>query len=124
MHYNSRRLPATTCISKGEHFMKPHLALARAIAIAFLALLALPAFADSAIVDCSGATPGAFITIHAALATLPAAGPNIITVSGTCAENVVMFGRTDLTIIGSPSATVVPGNPNGRLLVIFSSQRI
>ncbi|HMC30484.1 MAG TPA: threonine/serine dehydratase, partial [Candidatus Angelobacter sp.] len=28
------------------------------------------AFADSAVVDCSGATPGAFTSIHAALAAL------------------------------------------------------
>jgi hypothetical protein len=104
--------------------MKPHLALARAMAIAFLALLALPAFADGAVVDCTGATPGAFTTIHAALATLPAAGPNIITVTGTCAENVVMFGRTDLIIMGNPSATVIPGNPNGHLLSISGSQRV
>jgi hypothetical protein len=76
------------------------------------------------VVDCSGATPGAFTTIHAALASLPQAGPNFISVSGTCAENVTMFGRTDLSIVGNPSATVVPGNPNGRLLAISASQRI
>ncbi|HET8892247.1 MAG TPA: right-handed parallel beta-helix repeat-containing protein [Candidatus Angelobacter sp.] len=95
----------------------------------FISLLAvlLPAsraFAAGATVDCSGATPGAFTTITAALASLPAAGPNSISVTGTCHENVVMFGRTDLTIFGNPTATVVPGNANGRLLAIFGSQRI
>ena len=89
----------------------------------FICLLAvlLPsslAFADGATVDCSGATPGAFTTITAALASLPAAGPNSIAVTGTCHENVVMFGRTDLTIFGNPTATVVPGNANGHLLAI------
>src|SRR5260370_4784286 len=35
-----------------------------------------------------------------------------------------MFGRTDLIIFGNPTATVVPGNANGRLLSINGSQRI
>jgi hypothetical protein len=82
------------------------------------------AFAAGAVVDCSGATPGAFTTITAALASLPAAGPNSISVTGTCHENVVMFGRTDLIIFGNPTATVVPGNANGHLLAISGSQRI
>ena len=37
-------------------------------------LLSSFAFAASAVVDCSGATPGAFTSIHDALASLPAAG--------------------------------------------------
>jgi hypothetical protein len=82
------------------------------------------AFAGNATVDCSGATPGAFTTITAALASLPAAGPNSISVTGTCHENVVMFGRTDLIIFGNPTATVVPGNPIGHLLAIAGSQRV
>ena len=95
----------------------------------FICLLAvlLPsslAFADGATVDCSGATPGAFTTITAALASLPAAGPNSISVTGTCHENVVMSGRTDLTIFGNPTATVVPGNANGHLLAIDASQSV
>jgi len=92
-----------------------------------LLLVLLPsslAFAAGATVDCTGATPGAFTTITAALASLPAAGPNSISVTGTCHENVVMFGRTDLTIFGNPTATVVPGNANGHLLAIAASQRV
>src|SRR5215472_12748233 len=81
-------------------------------------------FAAGAVVDCSGATPGAFTTITAALASLPAAGPNSISVVGTCHENVAVVGRTDLTIFGNPTATVVPGNVNRRLLVIVASQRV
>jgi hypothetical protein len=93
------------------------------LACSFL-LLSSFAFAASAVVDCSGATPGAFTSIHDALASLPAAGPNSISVTGTCHENVVMAGRTDLNISGNPSATVVPGNPNGHLLAIDASQRV
>ncbi|MGZ4855467.1 MAG: right-handed parallel beta-helix repeat-containing protein, partial [Candidatus Angelobacter sp.] len=90
----------------------------------FLLLSSGLAFAAGATVDCSGATPGAFTTITAALASLPSAGPNSISVTGTCHENVVMFGRTDLIIFGNPTATVVPGNPNGHLLAIAASQRV
>lgn len=77
-----------------------------------------------AVVDCSGGTPGAFTSINAALASLPAAGPNSVSVVGTCHENVVFVGRSDLTIFGNPTATVVPGNANGHLLAINSSTRI
>ena len=34
-------------------------------------LIALPALANTVNVDCSGATPGAFTTVAAALASLP-----------------------------------------------------
>lgn len=94
------------------------------IGIVLLTILPATAFAAGAVVDCSGATPGAFTSITAALASLPAAGPNSISVVGTCHENVVFFGRTDLTIFGNPTATVVPGNANGHLLAIVGSQRI
>jgi hypothetical protein len=105
--------------------MKLRLSGPRFLSACSLVLLFSPlTFAGSAVVDCSGATPGAFTTITAALASLPAAGPNSISVTGTCHENVVMFGRTDLSIFGNPSATVVPGNANGHLLAISGSQRV
>ena len=89
-----------------------------------LLLLSSFAFADSAVVDCSGATPGAFTTVTAALASLPAAGPNSIAVSGTCTENIVIVNRTDLAILGNPSATIHAANSNGRVLTIFDSLRV
>jgi Right handed beta helix region len=95
------------------------------IGIVSLVLLPAAAFAAGAVVDCSGATPPpAFSSINAALASLPATGPNSISVVGTCHENVVFFGRNDLTIFGNPTATIVPGNANGHLLAINSSPRI
>ena len=95
-------------------------------AVSVLLFLLVPGlmFGASAVVDCSGATPGAFTTITAALASLPPAGPNSISVVGTCQENVVVFGYSDLAIFGNPTATVIPGNANGRLLSIIRSQRI
>jgi hypothetical protein len=90
-----------------------------------LLFLAPGLMSAQAIVDCSGATPPpAFTSITAALASLPNAGPNTILVTGTCHENVVMFGRTDLNISGNPTATVVPGNALGHLLSINASQRV
>jgi len=87
-------------------------------------LLPAAAYGASATVDCSGATPGAFSTITAALATLPSSGPNSISVKGTCSENVSIVNRTDLAIFGNPTATVHSPNPNVRLLFVTSSQRI
>src|SRR5947208_4700223 len=89
-----------------------------------LMLLPAAAFGAGATVDCSGATPGAFTTITAALASLPAAGPNSISVTGACVETVFIIGRTDLTIFGNPTATVLPPNPNSRPLVIINSRAI
>ena len=96
----------------------------KVVSVVLLLLLPTLSFGASAVVDCTGATPGAFTTITAALASLPAAGPNSISVVGTCQENVVFFGHSDLTIFGNPTATVTPGNANGHLLAISNSQRI
>lgn len=49
-------------------------------------------------VDCSGSNPAAFPSINAALNTLNFVGPNTITVSGTCHENVALVQRDRLTI--------------------------
>jgi Right handed beta helix region len=89
-------------------------------------LLPVAAHANNAVVDCSGATPGAFTSITAALATLPKAGPNSITVSGgPCSDNVLVRGFSDLAIQSAgPSVTINPANPNRRLLNIFDSRNI
>src|SRR5947209_5310671 len=89
-----------------------------------LLLMPAAAFGANATVDCSGATPGAFTSIAAALASLPAAGPNFISVTGTCHESAVIVGRTSLNISGNPTATITPSNPNGRGIVVFASQQV
>ena len=94
------------------------------LAILCFALLPAAAYGASAVVDCSGATPGAFTTITAALATLPNAGPNSISVKGTCTETVAIVNRTDLSILGNPTATIQFGTPTARLLRVSDSQRI
>jgi Right handed beta helix region len=95
----------------------------KVVSLLFLLVPSLMSGAD-AVVDCTGATPGAFTSISAALASLPAAGPNSVSVAGTCHENVVFVGRSDLIIFGNPTATILPGNANGHLLAINNSQRI
>jgi hypothetical protein len=124
--YSPPDFSTTTQEVRGIRIMKICSSGYKLLCICLLAVLLSTsrAFADGAVVDCSGATPGAFTTITAALASLPDAGPNSISVTGTCHENVVMFGRTDLTIFGNPTATVVPGNANGHLLSINASQRV
>lgn len=82
------------------------------------------AFATDTTVGCPGGTPGAFTTINAALASLPATGPNSIAVSGTCTENVFVFNRTDLSIFGNPTATIQPATPTGRPMFFSGSQRV
>jgi hypothetical protein len=67
---------------------------------------AIPLHAATATVDCSGATPGAFTSINAALATLDAFGPHTINVSGTCIENVAIRNHDRITLQGVPTATV------------------
>ena len=69
-------------------------------------LVSLPLSAATVVVDCSGATPGAFTTISSALATLNDSGPNTINVTGTCNEALQIQYRDRLIIEGSPSAEV------------------
>jgi len=61
-------------------------------------LLSVLASAASVNVDCTGSNPQAFPSINAALNTLDLVGPNTITVSGTCHENVALTQRDRLTI--------------------------
>jgi parallel beta helix pectate lyase-like protein len=64
--------------------------------IAALFLPAARARAQFLIVDCSGANPSAFPTINSAL---PYAGPGaFIAVTGTCNEDVYLFGFNNLTL--------------------------
>jgi hypothetical protein len=104
--------------------MKSASSLLRIVVCCFVLAAPKLMFAAGATVDCTGATPGAFTSITAALASLPAAGPNSITVIGPCHENVFVLNRTDLAIVGNPTATVRPGTANGHLLVIAGSQRV
>ncbi len=84
--------------------------LRRAAVVALCSLFSHALFAATATVDCTGATPGAHSSIGAALATLDEDGPHLISVSGTCTEQVEVAFRDRLTLEGSPTARLeAPG---------------
>jgi hypothetical protein len=91
-----------------------------------LFLLCSPAFGNNVAVDCSGANPNAFHSIGAALSRLSLTGPNSITVSGTCVENVFVSEFDRLTIqAASGHATIMnAANPAGITLIISGSHNI
>lgn len=66
-------------------------------------------------------------TISEAIATLTAlgpvgtAGPNKVLVSGTCNENVTINGMANLTLEGTPSATI-NGNANGNGVALWVTE--
>lgn len=93
--------------------------------VGVLVLLAPPAAADSVSVDCDGG-PANFSSIQGALNTLDLVGPHLITVTGTCQENPNISQRSNLTIEAPVGqiATIKPGNPLSRLLIVFGSQNI
>src|SRR5713226_7050483 len=81
-------------------------------------LLPTAARAANATVDCSGATPGAFTSITAALNALDFEGPNSITVTGTCTENLSVDNRERLNIqaAAGQTATINAADPSGVVL--------
>lgn len=58
-------------------------------------------------VDCSGATPGAFTTINAAITSVPSVSDKTIQVSGTCVERVQLFDVKNVRLEGNPTATLL-----------------
>lgn len=86
--------------------------LVRSLLFAMLFAAALPGFAKAQlVVDCTGATPGAFPSINAAL---PSAGVGtaIFVVAGPCNESLQLAGQLDLfigTYYGYPNVTLNGG---------------
>lgn len=77
-------------------------------------------------VICQTGGPGAYASINAALNALPLQGPNSITVTGTCTENIFLAFREQLLITAGPgqSATIASPDPNQTVLATFSSHGI
>ena len=75
------------------------------------------------IVDCTGATPGAFTSLSTAIANSP--DNSDFQVIGTCTENGVLIqNRRNLVIVGDPTATIQTGGPGGALITVTRSQSI
>jgi hypothetical protein len=95
---------------------------------ATLLALASSTWADNLSVDCSGATPGAFTSIQAAINSLPVNAttePHKITVVGTCGT-VSIDSRQRITIEApaGQTATLTSANPNAFLVSIARSRSI
>lgn len=64
-------------------------------------------------------------TIGQALKGLDKLRPNVVAVSGTCQENVVIEGFDDLRIVGQPEATLVPVPPTTSYAIdVRASRRV
>jgi Right handed beta helix region len=74
-------------------------------------------------VNCDGT--GALSTINGALNLLNPQGPNTVTVSGACHENIVIQSFDRLTLIASPGASITDASGrNDFVILIIDSQRI
>jgi hypothetical protein len=95
---------------------------------AALFLLLLPGIGRTANVQvvCPGGGPGAYSSINAALSAIDPHGPNTITVSGTCVENIFIFQNERLAIQAAPgqTATISAADPSGIVLQTFQSTGI
>jgi hypothetical protein len=79
--------------------------------------------ASNVIVDCTGATPGAFTSLAQAISSSP--DSTSFLVNGTCNENgVIVQNRTRLLIQGNPTATIQVLQPSLPVLIINDSQII
>ena len=79
------------------------------------------ALAANVSVNCNGATSGSFPSITAALNSLTPAGPNIITVRGTCQENIVVAYYQNLTIQSAPGGAAVIENAVNPADIVFQA---
>jgi Right handed beta helix region len=98
------------------------------VLVAILLLFALPSIGQAANVQvvCPGGGPGAYSSITAALSTLDPHGPNTITVSGTCVENILINNHERLFIQSAPgqTATITAADASRIVLQTFQSTGI
>lgn len=69
-------------------------------------------------VDCSKGD-----SLNAELAKLSKTGPNVLTVSGTCAEDIVIEGFDDLTLAAAPGAALQPASATSKSILLVNSSR-
>ena len=78
---------------------------------------------NSATIDCSGATPGAFTSVQQAILNSP--DHTVFTLSGNCTENFITIQhRNDLSFIAIAPATLQVTSANQQVLLITHSENI
>ncbi len=124
---SSRREEATMTNSNASARVLQGLAFC-AMLVASMLLAASSVSAANLTVICPGGGPGAYPSITAALnAITNNAGPNSITVSGTCTENIVIRNQNDLSIQAAPGSTAVivnAANPAQITVHLFGSRLV
>ena len=89
--------------------------------VALCLALSLSALADSVSVSCTKPQAGSFSSITAALNSLDPLGPNVITVQGTCKENIFIAYYQRLTILSAPGQTAVIENAANPADIVFQA---
>lgn len=93
--------------------------MSRNTSAAWLLLLVLtPVHVYATKVDCSKGD-----SINDALKKLSRSGPNVLTVTGTCAEDIVIDGFDDLTLVAAPGAALNPASPTSKTILLVNSSR-
>ncbi|HEY3768501.1 MAG TPA: right-handed parallel beta-helix repeat-containing protein [Candidatus Angelobacter sp.] len=78
---------------------------------------------NTATIDCSGVTPGAFTSIATAILSSP--DHTAFTISGNCTENLVLLQRrNDLSFFASAPTTIQSATPTQQVMDINGSQNI
>jgi parallel beta helix pectate lyase-like protein len=78
---------------------------------------------NSAAIDCSGATPGAFTSVQQAILSSP--DHTNFSIAGNCTENLVNIARrTDLSFFANSPVTIQVTSSDQQVLIISRSQNI
>lgn len=93
-----------------------------AIALLLFSTMALAQTENSATIDCSGGTPGAFTSIPQAIANSP--DHTVFTISGNCTGTVDVERRNDLSFFANGPTTIQVASPDQLVLIIPQSQNI
>ena len=80
-------------------------------------LVSLPLYGSSK-VDCSKGD-----SINAELAKLDRTGPNMLEVTGSCAEDIVIDGFDDLTLVAKSGAALNPASATSKMILLVNSSR-
>jgi len=92
------------------------------LATLLLSSLSFAQTENTATIDCSGATPGAFTSITQAIISSP--DHSVFTVTGNCTDNIDIQRRNDLSFFATSPVTIQAGAPDRSLLIISNSQDI